>query len=105
VRRVQLDSGEVREVTLAPRGCGSLVFVLTPKSVTSYRFRLQNVASGQEIGGAGSPVPASHVVPAGRYVLRVQARGCAEFSDTLNVAADAAVRVRAPLLCPLLEDR
>ena len=105
IRHVPLDSGEITELTLAPRGCGSVVFVVTPKSVTSYRFALQNVAGGRAITGAGSPVPATHVVPAGRYVLRVRAGGCAEFSDTLSVPADTPVRVRALLLCDLLEDR
>jgi hypothetical protein len=55
--------------------------------------------------GRGTAVKATHVVPAGRYALRVQAPQCVEFTDTLNVAPDTPVEVRGRLICETFEER
>jgi serine/threonine-protein kinase len=95
-----VDTIYVREtgdttVTLAPRPCGFLAVASTPEQA-----RFEVLTTNRAVIRKGPlPLPDSLLLPVGLYRLRVIARYCSTFDDSVRVESGKTNRQQIPLMC------
>ncbi len=93
---VRVRAGAARQdVTLTPRSCGTLI-VSVPNATADARYSLISalgVQSGTLVSGAVL------LLPVGQYELRVQQRGCRDYSSEVSIGAERSSPITFRLLC------
>ena len=92
--RIVLPDSGVKNVSLAPRACGTISLTITPAGA---KWTLSSPGQRTESGTALFGPP--RVVAAGEWRLRVDAIGCASYDGTIRVAPGASESRRVRLLC------
>ena len=95
-----VDTLYVREtgdttVTLRPRPCGYLALTSTPE-VADFSVM---TPSGSSVKTGLLPLPDSMMLPAGPYKLRVRARFCSDYNDSVRIESGQTIRQKIPLMC------
>ncbi|MGQ0713164.1 MAG: serine/threonine-protein kinase [Gemmatimonadaceae bacterium] len=82
-------------VTLTPRPCGFLAVSSTPE-----RAGFEVLSSGgAKVRDGDLPIPDSLLLPVGLYRLRLRARYCSTYDDTMRIAAGKTNRQHIRMLC------
>jgi hypothetical protein len=82
-------------VTLQPRPCGFLAVSSTPERA---QFEVLTPARLSVLKGS-LPLPDSLLLPVGGYRLRLRARYCSPFEDTLRIESGKTNRQQIPMIC------
>lgn len=95
-----VDTIYVREtgdttVTLRPRPCGYLALTSTPE-VADFSVM---TPSGSSVKTGLLPLPDSVMLPVGPYKLRVRARFCSDYNDSVRIEPGQTIRQKIPLVC------
>ena len=86
-------------ITLNPKTCGIVSFDSPTKGA---RWELISLSPNDSVGMQSGPVPVQGlVVPVGSYLVRIKAPKCADYGDTITVAAAPPPmrQKRQPLIC------
>jgi hypothetical protein len=82
-------------VTLTPRPCGFLAVASTPE-----RAGFEVLSSAGAVVREGElPLPDSLLLPVGRYTLRLKARFCSTFQDSVRIEPGKTNRQQIPMIC------
>lgn len=95
-----VDTIYVREtgdtsLTLNPRPCGYLALASTPE-VADFSVM---TSSGSSVKSGFLPLPDSLLLPVGQYKLRVRARFCSAYNDSVRIEPGKTNRQQIPLIC------
>jgi serine/threonine-protein kinase len=82
-------------VTLRPLPCGFLAMSSTPEIA---EFSVMT-ATGSSVRQGRLPLPDSLLLPVGRYTLRVRARYCSQYEDSVRIESGKTNRQQIPMLC------
>jgi serine/threonine-protein kinase len=82
-------------VTLRPRPCGYLAVASTPEVA---EFSVMT-PTGSSVKSGFLPLPDSLLLPVGQYKLRVRARYCSTFDDSVRIESGKTNRQQIPLIC------
>jgi hypothetical protein len=82
-------------VTLRPRPCGYLALTSTPE-VADFFVMTPN---GANVKTGLLPLPDSVMLPVGPYKLRVRARFCSDYNDSVRIESGQTTRQKIPLMC------
>jgi len=89
-----LTTGET-VVTLQPRACGFLAVASTPERA---EFSVL-AANGASVREGTLPLPDSLLLPVGRYRLRLRARYCTQFEDSVRIESGKTNHQQIPMIC------